>query len=137
MPLFRHILILFFILGVCIQAQAAGGGGGNTIASPYLALKPPFVLNVANGEEVHHLELAISFVPLDATVNSLIAEHEAAIRHAIVILISGRQTSELNTTQQKIKLREEITREVNKVLLENTKKEEAIKRTLITGFLIQ
>lgn len=136
MPQLRYFLMLFVIFGVSIQARASSGGGEST-ASPYLAMKPPFVLNVADGEEVHHLELSISFVPHDATVNPLITEHEPAIRHAIVLLISGRQVSELNTTSQKIKLREEITHEVNRVLLENTKKEEAIKRTLITGFLIQ
>lgn len=134
MSLFRQSLILFFVFFVGTQVQAESSGGES---SPYLNMRPPFVLNVVDNEEVHHLELSISFIPLDATVAPLIKEHEPAIRHAIVVLISGRQVSEINTTQQKTKLRDEITQEVNRVLLENAKKEEAIKRTLFTGFLIQ
>jgi flagellar FliL protein len=136
MPLFRQFLILFFVFLVSIQARAESGGGASS-PSPYLNMRPPFVLNVVENEEVHHLELSLSFIPIDGTVAPLIKEHEPAIRHAIVILISGRQVSEISTSQLKTKLRDEITQEVNRVLLENANKEDAIKRTLFTGFLIQ
>ena len=135
MPARLLLLALFFASATC-YAQAGGGGGDSGGTSVYVQIKPAFVVNVADGEEVHHLQLSISFIPTEPGMESAITDHEPAIRHAIVVLISGRQVAEISHTQGKIALREQIQETVNKVLEENTGKP-GIKRTLFTGFLIQ
>ncbi len=142
MSVIRFILPLF-LLGFAASVHAAAEAdaaaedkNAETAAISYFALEPPFVVNVDEGEEIHHLQLAISFIPTSPDTAELLSKHEAAIRHAIVVLVSGRQVADINSIQGKKKLREEIQLAVNKVMEENTGKP-AIKRTLFTGFLIQ
>ena len=125
-------LLVLFVLSSSAWASAGGGGA----SSPYIAMKPPFVINVSDGDKVHHLQLSVSFVPTAPEMAEVISTHEPAIRHSILVLISGKQVSEINTTQGKIQLREQIQEAVNKVLEENHGTS-GVERTLFTGFLIQ
>ncbi len=131
----RQILLFALFLAITGNSFASADSGGGDGAA-YVAIKPAFVLNVNDGEEVHHLQLSVSFIPTDAQMGALISEHEPVIRNAIVVLVSGRQISDINSAQGKKKLRDEIQDAVNKVMEESVGKA-AVSRTLFTGFLIQ
>ncbi len=132
----RQIFLFALFLAVAGNSFASADSGGGDGAAAYVAIKPAFVLNVNDGEEVHHLQLSVSFIPTDPQMGALITEHEPVIRNAIVVLVSGRQIREINSAQGKKKLREEIQDAVNKVMEESVGKA-AVSRTLFTGFLIQ
>jgi len=79
-------LVLLFSLSHNLLASAGGGGS----SSPYLALKPAFVVNVVDGEEVHHLQVTMQVKLEDPGAGGLLEEHGPAIRHAMVMLFSGQ-----------------------------------------------
>ncbi len=114
-------------------ASAEGDGGGS---SAYLPLQPAFVVNVNDGEEVHHMQVDIQVKLAGPEAAGLIEEHMPAIRHSLVLLLSGQEVKTVRTVQGKEKLRQEALEAVQKVLEENagTKGIEAL---YFTGLIIQ
>ncbi len=131
---FVRILCALFLVSLAGNALAAAGGGGGS--SPYLELTPAFVVNVKDGEEVHHMQVEIQVKVANPEAAGLIEEHKPAIRHALVLLLSGQEVKEVRTVQGKEKLRKEALEAVQKVLEENagTKGIEAL---YFTGLIIQ
>lgn len=116
-----------------VAASASGGGGGS---SSYLALKPAFVVNVNDGESVHHMQVDIQVKLAGPDAAGLIEEHMPAIRHALVLLLSGQDVKTVRTVQGKEKLRQEALEAVQKVLEENAGTP-GIEALYFTGLIIQ
>lgn len=131
---FKQLAGLILIFSLSFTSWASGGGGGGS--SPYLELKPAFVVNVRDGEEVHHLQASIQFKLEDPASAPLLEEHSPAIRHALVMLLSGQDMNQIRTVQGKEKLREAALAEVQKVLEETTGKPQ-VAALYFTGFIIQ
>jgi flagellar FliL protein len=125
-------LVLLFSLSFNLLASAGGGGG----SSPYLELKPSFVVNVTDGGDVHHLQVTMQVKLEDPAAAGLLEEHSPAIRHAMVMLFSGQDVKEIRTVQGKEKLREAALHEIRKVLEETTGKPQ-VAALYFTGFIIQ
>ncbi len=128
-----RLLTVLFLFVLTPLALASEGGGGN---SPYVELKPAFVVNVNDGDEVHHMQVDIQVKLASPDAAALIEEHQPAIRHALVLLLSGQEVKEVRTVQGKEKLRQEALEAVQKVLEENTGKP-GIEALYFTGLIIQ
>ncbi len=131
----QRLLAALFLLvfSPLALASASGGGGGS---SPYVEFKPPFVVNVNDGEEVHHMQVDIQVKLASPEAAALIEEHQPAIRHALVLLLSGQEVKEVRTVQGKEKLRQEALEAVQKVLEENAGTP-GIEALYFTGLIIQ
>ena len=130
----RLLAALFLlVLSPLALAAASGGGGGS---SPYVEFNPPFVVNVNDGEEVHHMQVDIQVKLASPEAGALIEEHQPAIRHALVLLLSGQNVKEVRTVQGKEKLRQEALEAVQKVLEENAGTP-GIEALYFTGLIIQ
>jgi len=130
----RLLAALFLLLLSPLAMAAAGGGGGSN--SPYVEFKPPFVVNVNDGEDVHHMQVNIQVKLASPEAAALIEEHQPAIRHALVLLLSGQNVKEVRTVQGKEKLRKEALEAVQKVLEENAGTP-GIEALYFTGLIIQ
>ncbi|HEB56223.1 MAG TPA: flagellar basal body-associated FliL family protein [Gammaproteobacteria bacterium] len=118
MPLIRLTLIMIgLIIFANSQASAEGGGGGGS--SLYVPLEPAFVVNVNDGKRVRHMQIKLQVKLKQARFASYIEEHNPAIRNALVMLLSGQETSMLKTAAGKQKLMDEALAAIQQVLEEN------------------
>ncbi len=117
MPLTRLILIMIgFIVYASSHASASGGGGGNSL---YVSLEPAFVVNVNDGQRVRHMQISLQVKLKQADFAPYIEEHNPAIRHAMVMLLSGQETKKLKTATGKQALMDEALAAIQQVLEEN------------------
>ncbi len=114
MPLIRLSLIM---IGFVIYASSQASAGGGT--SLYVSLDPAFVVNVNDGTRVRHMQISLQVKLKQADFAAYIAEHDPAIRHAMVMLFSGQETSRLKTAAGKQELMNEALLAIQQVLEEN------------------
>lgn len=116
MPLIRLTLIL---IGVMIHshsyAQASSGSGD----SLYVSLEPAFVVNVNDGLRVRHMQISLQVKLKQADFATYIEKYNPAIRHEMVMLLSGQKTTLLKTVAGKQQLMEEALLSIQHVLEEN------------------
>lgn len=127
-----HTLLLILLVSVA-TATAAGGGGGS---SNYVSLSPAFVVNVSDGERVHHMQLTVQLKLSGSDLAGYIEQHNAALRHEMVMLLSGQPVAELKTAQGKIKLSQQALTALQNVMTENIGVP-AIEAVYFTDMIIQ
>ena len=117
MPLIRLTLIMIgLMIHTYAHAQASEGGGGN---SQYFSLEPAFVVNVNDGTRVRHMQIKLQVKLKQPEFASYIEKHNPAIRHEMVMLLSGQDTTKLKTAAGKQQLMEEALVAIQKVLQDN------------------
>ena len=102
----------------------------------YMELKPPFVVNVSDGERVRHMQITAQVKLNSADISQYVELHNPAIRHAMIMLLSGQPVAELRTVQGKEKLREQALITLQKLLEENIGAP-GIEAVYFTGLIIQ
>ncbi|VAX13791.1 hypothetical protein MNBD_GAMMA24-549 [hydrothermal vent metagenome] len=115
MQLIRFTLIMIGLV-IFSQSQASADGGGGSL---YVPLEPAFVVNVNDGKRIRHMQIKLQVKLKEAKFASFIEEHNPAIRNALVLLLSGQETSLLKTTAGKQKLMDEALAAIQQVLEEN------------------
>jgi len=117
MPLIRFTLILLGLTFFTNSQASAGGGESGT--SLYVSLDPAFVVNVSDGLHIRHMQIQLQLKLKQADFAGYVAEHDPAIRHAMVMLLSGQQTTRLKTVAGKQELMAEALTAIQHVLEEN------------------
>ena len=116
MPLIRLTLI---IIGIMIHthshAQASSDSGG----SLYVSLEPAFVVNVNDGLRVRHMQIKLQVKLKQPDFAAYIEKYDPAIRHEMVMLLSGQETGTLKTVAGKQKLMDQALAAIQKVLQDN------------------
>ena len=112
----RYPIVFLIVFFLSSTIHASGGGGGS---SPYYSIKPPFVVNVNDGDRVRHMQITTQLHATDVSNVSHLELHKPAIQHALVTLFSGRDMDAVKTVAGKQKLREEALKIVQKVMKEN------------------
>lgn len=102
----------------------------------YFSLNPPFVVNFAGGGQARFLQVNVDGVTRNSALKEDITLHIPAIRHSIVLLLSGKTYKELITTEGKEKLRMEVLVELKKILRRETGKDD-IEDVFFTSFVMQ
>ncbi|MDH5181868.1 MAG: flagellar basal body-associated FliL family protein [Gammaproteobacteria bacterium] len=128
------LLLACITPGTGLYAQSDGG----LPAQLYFKLDPPFVVNIEDGEVVRFMQVNTELQFSDPAAQPLIEKHVSAIRHAIVMLLSGQPAKVLKTAKGKEDLRVAALAEVQKIFAENTGvKKPVIESLYFTGFIIQ
>ncbi len=116
MPLIRLTLI---IIGIMIHthshAQASSDSGG----SLYVSLEPAFVVNVNDGLRVRHMQIKLQVKLKQPDFAAYIEKYDPAIRHEMVMLLSGQETGKLKTVAGKQQLMDQALAAIQHVLQEN------------------
>ncbi len=105
-------------------------------AATYVALEPPFVVNVEDNGRVRFLQANVQLSVRGAGGAGFIEEHRGPIRHALIMLLSGQPVSELRTLQGKTALRQAALAEIQS-FLKNYKDAPTVDAVFFTGFIIQ
>lgn len=136
--MFRNRLYFIFICLVFnVQAYAAGDGGGSAGPSPnYVVLHPAFVVNVADGLSVKHMQVKAQLKLSSPDLAKHIEHHKPAIQHEMVMLLSGKSAAVMRTVQGKEALRAEALAALQKLLTENTG-DPVVEAVYFTEFIIQ
>ena len=118
-------------------APAANGAGGEAEAPKlYLQLEPPLVVNVDEGDVVRFLQINTQIQYSKQLALPIIEKHMPAIRHAMIMLLSGQSVTAIKTSEGKEKLRESTLKAIQQVMTETTG-EPIVDAVYFTGFVIQ
>ena len=117
MPLIRFSLIMMGLVFFSNSSASAGGGGSG--ASLYVSLDPAFVVNVSDGLQIRHMQISVQVKLKQADFAGYVEEHNPAIRHAMVMLLSGQETKALKTVAGKQELMTEALAAIQQVLNDN------------------
>jgi len=131
-------LIRFLIIAVLVTANARAEEEAQTSASPtveYVELKPAFIANYQS-EKLRFVKVDITLMVSNARTAEAIAQHDPAIRHSIVMLLSRQDEASINTPEGKKRLREEALGEIIKVLKSEGSPAD-IQDILFTSFIVE
>lgn len=136
----RHLQIILsalflFALGMSFS-QVTAQTEELTPPQLYLELDPSFVVNIEDGETVRFLQVNTTLQFSDQLAQPLIEKHLPAIRHAMVMILSGLPAKEIKTSKGKQDVQTVALQEVQKIMSETTG-QPVIEAVYFTGFVIQ
>jgi len=124
-------IILFLILPT--SAFAAGGGGGPT---PFVALNPPIIVNIVDGEYVRHMQVIVELKMVNMDDSPKVEMHKGPIRHELILLLSSQDMGTISSSQGKEQLRKDSLEAIQKVMQE-LEGDPLIEAVYFTNFIIQ
>ena len=141
-PLINNLatLFLFFLLSAFQVAYAEGEEGEEGMVADeamYYELAPPFVVNLRdNGKRIRFLQARIQLLAYGSKAIDQIKTHDAPIRDALLMLLSSKKRSEINTSKEKKELQKEALEKVQDVLRQETGRK-YVEGLYFTSFVIQ
>ncbi len=126
-------LISLLSLGLLAPAFAAGGGGSS---GPYLALDPPFVVNVQEGNRMRFMQVKAQVLVDDSGLRRIIEHNMPAVRDAFILLLADQDAATVRSPEGRERLRQQALQAVEAVLGEFTNKT-GIEGIYFTDFVIQ
>lgn len=102
----------------------------------YLKLDPSLVMNVEEKDVTRFLQVDAQLQFVDPLAQPIIEKHMPAIRHTIIMTISGAEVPKIKTAQGKEDLRKATLQALQKIMTEITG-EAVIEEVYFTGFIIQ
>ncbi len=99
----------------------------------YLEMQPKFTVNLA--ERKKYLLVNVQLMVEGTEAIEIIKKHLPALRHQLIMLFSGRFAAELQSTEQREKLRQEATETIRETLRKYTKVD-GLKDLFFTEFLV-
>ena len=102
----------------------------------YVALEPPLVINVDENGSLRFLQVTTQVSVKSPDADKLIEQHMAPIRHALIMLLSGKPVSELRTVAGKEDLRKQAGTTLRKILKKQTGST-VVNTVYFTSFIIQ
>lgn len=115
--------------------QIVYGEGGSEYRTAYYAFEESFTSNLADSPALIQVELAVS-TRRDGRVLQWVANHELAIRSAILVQLAATPESDVYAVEGKQKLARRLTEAINGVL-EETEGFGGIENVHFRGFLVQ
>jgi flagellar FliL protein len=102
----------------------------------YLALDPPFVVNLRNPTEARYLQVNMEVMARDPQVIEDVKKHMPAIRDSLLLLLSSQTYETLASAEGKERIRAEALAAVQKILQTHTGKP-GVEAIYFTGFVMQ
>lgn len=102
----------------------------------YVPLKPAFVVNFENPEQVSLLQVDVQLMTYDPAVEKAINTHMPRIRNELLLLFGGKQYHEINTREGKRKLSQDAIMEIQRVLQEEGEPS-SVEALYFTSFVMQ
>jgi len=103
---------------------------------PVYVTVEPFTVNLNPEEGEQYLQLAFTLQVPDAEQSDVIKNNMPKVRSRILLLLSSKKASEINTPEGKIQLAKEIQEQVNQPFQEHDYEQE-VSEVLFTSFIIQ
>jgi len=126
-------LSFVFLFIVSTTTFASGGGGGS---SPFIALNPPIVVNIMDGEHIRHMQVIIEIKLVDPDNSSKIDLHKGPIRHALILLLSSQDAATISSAIGKEQLRKDALEAIQNVMQE-LEGDPIVEALYFTNFIIQ
>lgn len=133
MKVLLSILIVFCILLPGLSDASSGEGGGS---SPYVALDPPFVVNLKSKDRIRFLQIKTQVKLNTPDAAPELMHHMAMVRHTLIMLFSEQDEKTIRTLQGKEALRQESLNALQQVLEEETG-DSIVEQVYFTDFVIQ
>jgi flagellar FliL protein len=129
------VLVLFCLLTLSGTAAAESKSiAENT--TRYVALEPPLVINVDDNGSLRFLQVATQVSVKSPDADKLLEHHRAPIRHALIMLLSGKPVNELRTVAGKEDLRKQARATLRNILKKQTGST-VVDAVYFTSFIIQ
>ncbi|NOZ53183.1 MAG: hypothetical protein GXP08_08585 [Gammaproteobacteria bacterium] len=126
-------ILLIFVCFANVSFAAGGGGGAK---SNYLSLDPAFVVNIRGAKQNYFLQVTSEVRLSSPELAETVKHHSPAIRHAMIMLLSGLTAEEVSTLEGKESLREKAV-ELLQGVLEEVIDEPGIENIYFTSFIVQ
>lgn len=115
---------------------------------PYMALEPPFVVNLQGEGRARYMQVKVQVMSHNPAVMAAIQEHMPPIRHAMIMLLAHQDAKTMYDVQGREQVRQEALATLRRVLKEqagideNTTDEEGnplpgLEAVYFTDFVIQ
>ncbi|MGE0156638.1 MAG: flagellar basal body-associated protein FliL [Geobacter sp.] len=111
-------------------APAAGGEGAAGAATVF-ALEP-FIVNIYDGQELRYLKVKIEMEMANPAIKPELDGRLAAMRDAILVVLTSKTLQDIQDIQGKNQLREEILTAISKIVAQGK-----VTRIYFTDFVIQ
>jgi len=124
------------------QASATGAGAdGAPSKKPegppqYLPLDPPLVVNFDNKGRVGYLQVSINVMAHSKKAIEAVKANMPVVRNNLILMMSSKSYKQLDTREEKEKLREQAREEINRVLKDQSSGER-IADVYFTAFVMQ
>ncbi len=124
--------------GATAEAPAAGGHGG---AAPGAAGAPgaatvyalePFIVNIYDGQELRYLKVKVEMEMANPAIKAELEGRLAAMRDAILVVLTSKTLQDVQDMQGKNQLREEILVAVSKIIAQGK-----VTKIYFTDFVVQ
>lgn len=102
----------------------------------YIALEPPFVVNLADASGDRYLQVEVQLMGRTPKIGDTVKEHMPVIRNRLLLLFSQQTTETLRSREAKEKLQTDALKEVQAVLTEATGST-GIEAVYFTSFVTQ
>ena len=130
--LFVLLSLLIVSLSVSAPAQANSGGEAKEGVVPFTRLDP-FTVNLVGMQ--HVLQIVVTLKSTKPGVGAKIKTYMPIIRHNLILLFTSKADTDINTTEGKQMLMDDVMDEVNKVIKLDDKK--GVTDTFFESFIIQ
>lgn len=110
---------IYIIAGLILNFNVAAEQTATPAKAHYLSLEPAFVVNVTDGNRVRHMQVQLQVKYSQPEIEAYIIQHNPAIRHEMVMLLSGKSVDEIKTVSGKQKMMEDALAAIQQVLQEN------------------
>ncbi len=110
----------------------AGGKHGEAASLGVMFDLDPFIVNLADPQEVRYLKLTLKLEVDSESVSTELSTRIPQMRDAILVLLSSKDVNAVRTTQGKFQLRDEITQRINGLL-----KKPGVRSAYFTEFVVQ
>ncbi len=102
----------------------------------YIPLRPAFVVNFENQDQVSFLQVDIQLMTYDGSVEVAIKTHMPVVRNELLLLLGGKQYNEINTREGKRALSQEAIQVIQDVL-KDVGEPHSIEALYFTSFVMQ
>lgn len=114
---------------------AAGGGHGAAGAAAGVSTVftlEPFIVNIYDGQELRYLKVKVELEMSNPAVKPELEGRLAAIRDAILVVLTTKTLQEIQDAQGKNQLREEIVTAISKIVAQGK-----VSKVYFTDFVVQ
>ena len=115
------------------SAIASGGGGGD---SPFMALNPPIIVNIMDGQRIRHMQVMVEIKIPNKDNTKKVELHKGVVRHELILLLSSQDAETISSAVGKEQLRKEALAAVQKTLQE-LEGDPLVDALYFTNFIIQ
>lgn len=126
---------LYFSFALLLFTTPLAASGGSS-ATPYFDLSTPFVVNLAEKDSLHFLQVNAQLKVSREDVKAELNKHIPAIQHTVMMVLSEQTINDIKSVAGKQKLRETTLKEIQ-ALLQAQIGDPAVDEIYFTGFIIQ